>query len=279
MKNRLLIIDGHNLLFQMYFGMPNKIYGKYPFSIHGVIGFIGGLRKIIKAIEPTHLMVIFDGETANFKTEVNPEYKNNRVNYQDVIDDENPFANLPLIQNVLRALNIVSFETINEEADDVIANHALNFNGDIYISSSDSDFLQLVNEHTFVYMYRGLRSVLYDEKKVYERFGVYPKMMAEYKAIVGDTTDNIKGIKGIGKVTAGKLLNHYGSIENIYDHLEELLPRIKLMLQDNRSQINANLSIIKLSKKNITSDYQTMVFNNQILNKTTQQILKELDIL
>lgn len=279
MKNRLLIIDGHNLLFQMYFGMPNKIYGKYPFSIHGVIGFIGGLRKIIKAIEPTHLMVIFDGETANFKTEVNPEYKNNRVNYQDVIDDENPFANLPLIQNVLRALNIVSFETINEEADDVIANHALNFNGDIYISSSDSDFLQLVNEHTFVYMYRGLRSVLYDEKKVYERFGVYPKMMAEYKAIVGDTTDNIKGIKGIGKVTAGKLLNHYGSIENIYDHLEELLPRIKLMLQDNCSQINANLSIIKLSKKNITSDYQTMVINNQILNKTTQQILKELDIL
>lgn len=279
MSDRLLIIDGHNLLFQMYFGMPNKIYGKPTFSIHGVIGFIGGLRKIIKAITPTHLVVIFDGETSNFKTEVNPEYKKNRVNFQEVIDDENPFANLPLIQETLEALNIVSFETVNEEADDVIANYALNFSGDIYISSSDTDFLQLVNEHTFVYMYRGLRSVLYDIDKVQERFNVKPSMMAEYKAIVGDVSDNIQGIKGIGKITGSKLLNTYGSIENIYQHLEELLPRIKVMFQENKERIINNLAIIKLSNKRIISDYQQLLFNNRIIDLTTQLILKELNIL
>ena len=100
-EEKLLIVDGHNLLFQMFFGMPNRIVNKDGKAIQGVIGFVGALNKIIKQVEPTHMVVLFDGEHENSRTELLPEYKGNREDYSLVEEEENPFSQLP---DVYRAL-------------------------------------------------------------------------------------------------------------------------------------------------------------------------------
>ena len=92
--NRLLIVDGHNLLFQMFFGMPARIVNEQGKAIQGTLGFVGALLKIIRMVEPTHITVLFDGEHDNGRSSLNPDYKANRIDYSEISEEENPFSQL-----------------------------------------------------------------------------------------------------------------------------------------------------------------------------------------
>ena len=153
--SKLLIIDGHNLLFQMFFGMPSRIVGKSGGTVHGILGFTAALLKIVRQISPTHLLVVFDGEVSNPRKSLDEEYKANRPDYSTVPDEENPFTQLDGIFSVLNHLGVRYIETVDCEADDVITAYTAAFDGDVVISSYDSDFFQLISNRVRVFRYKG----------------------------------------------------------------------------------------------------------------------------
>ena len=141
--NRLLIVDGSNLLFQMFFGMPARIVNEQGKAIQGTLGFVGALLKIIRRTEPTHIVILFDGEHENERSALDSDYKANRVDYSETPEEETPFSQLPDVYAALDYLGIKHTETIACETDDLIAGYALTYGkeNEIVISSFDSDFL------------------------------------------------------------------------------------------------------------------------------------------
>jgi DNA polymerase I len=205
--NRLLLIDGHNLLFKAFFGIPEKINAEGK-SIHGVIGFIGMTVKIIRRIGPTHVLVVFDPEETPSRTESYPEYKSNRKDYSLVPERENPFTQLAGIKKALETVRIKYCEQPGFEADDLIASYASPPDYQAVIVSSDTDFFQLVNETTGVYHYHGKNSTWYNAAELTKKYGFPPSRYLEYKALVGDKSDTIQGVRGIGPKTALKVMKN-----------------------------------------------------------------------
>ena len=152
-EEKLLIVDGHNLLFQMFYGMPNKIYNEDNVPIHGVIGFIGALLKIIKINNPNYIVILFDKEQELDRKKINENYKDNRIDYSIISDDDNPFFCLKYIYKVLDLLEIKYTEVDIVEADDMIASYTFSYMDryDIIISSQDSDFYSLINDSVNVF--------------------------------------------------------------------------------------------------------------------------------
>lgn len=247
--NKLLIVDGHNLLFQMFFGMPARIVNKDGKAIQGTLGFVGALLKIIKRVKPTHTVVLFDGERHNPRTDLDENYKANRVDYDAVPDDENPFTQLLDINNALDFLGIKHCETTVCETDDVIAAYALKYGKDneIVISSFDSDFFQLITENVKILRYRGDNTQIYDTEFFFNKFGILPEFYADYKSLTGDTADNIKGADKIGPKTAAALVNQFGNLENIIKNAEKITkPSIRESVLRNKERIKLNYKLIKL---------------------------------
>ena len=140
---KLLLIDGSNLLFQMFFGMPARIVNHRGKPIQGTLGFVGALLKIIRMIQPSHVAVLFDGECGSPRRELDEAYKANRPDWEE--ETVTPFDQLPDIYDALDALGIAHRETESCEADDWIAGYALTWEGETVISSFDSDFFQLIS--------------------------------------------------------------------------------------------------------------------------------------
>lgn len=247
---RLLIVDGHNLLFQMFFGMPSKIIGAKGQAIQGVIGFVGAVNRLMDTYHPTHLCVMFDGERENPRKDILEEYKANRIDYSEVPEEENPFSQLPLVYEALDYMSIKHTETTVCETDDVIAAYAVKYGkeSEVLISSFDSDYFQLINDKVKVVRYRGAASILCDEKYIKEKYGVSPSRYLDYKCLVGDTSDNIPGIRGIGPKTAARLINTFGGLESIMERSKEIeSEKIRLAIEDGVDILKRNLALISLS--------------------------------
>lgn len=246
---RLLLIDGHNLLFQMFYGMPNKIPSKDGRDIRGVVGFIGGVLKLIKLTSATHTAVIFDSQTHNPRCELLEEYKANRPDFSLVPDEENPFSILSDVYSALDVMKILHTEAFECECDDVIASYAHIYGKEreIYISSYDSDFFQLINDNVKVIRYRGDCSVVCDEDYVMRKFATHPALYADAKALFGDSADNIRGIQGVGPKTAAKIVNSLGHVEDILSSTDKIEnPKIRKGIEENTEIIKRNISLIRL---------------------------------
>ncbi len=250
MEKTLLLVDGSNLLFQMFFGMPTRIVNKEGKPIHGTLGFVGALLKIIRMVHPTHVVVIFDGEHENNRVLIDENYKSNRPDYSKMSDDETPFSQLPDIYSALDILGVKYAETSVCEADDVIAAYTFKYSADfgIIVSSFDSDFFQLISKKVNVLRYRGDKTVICDEKYITDKFGVLPCQYADFKALVGDTSDNIRGADKIGVKTASKLLNEFGTIQSIIDNCDKIrMPSIRASIEASVDRLINNQQLIKLS--------------------------------
>ena len=247
--NRLLIVDGHNLLFQMFFGMPSRIIGQRGQAIQGLIGFVGAVNRLADTYQPTHLLVMFDGEKHNPRKDVLEEYKSNRIDYSEVPEEENPFSQFPLVYEALDYMGIKHTETTVCETDDVIAAYAVKYgdNAEVLISSFDSDYFQLINDKVKVVRYRGAASVLCDEEYIKQKYGVLPSRYLDYKCLVGDTSDNIPGIRGVGPKTAAKLVNAFGGLDSIIERSEEIeSEKIRLAIEDGVDILKRNMALISL---------------------------------
>lgn len=248
--NRLLLVDGHNLLFQMFFGMPARIINEQGKAIQGTLGFVGALLKIIRRVNPTHIAVIFDSQHKNDRSAINSDYKANRVDYSKIPEEKNPFSQLGDIYNALDYLHISHTETTDCETDDLIAGYALTYGqeNEIIISSFDSDFFQLITNNISVLRYRGEKTLICTPDYIAEKYGIAPSQYADFKSLTGDTADNIKGTDKIGMKTAALLINEFGSLENIIANADTVKkPSIRESVIRNTNRLRTNYKIIKLS--------------------------------
>ena len=246
---KLLIVDESNLLFQMFYGMPARITNREGRAIQGTLGFVGALLKIIRMTRPTHLAVLFDGECANARTELDGDYKGNRPDYSQIEEEDTPFSQLPDVYAALDYLGICHRETDCCEADDWIAGYARRYGGelDVVIASQDSDFFQLVTERGHILRYRGERSVLCTPAYIQEKLGIAPGQYAAYKSLTGDTADNIRGADKIGPKTAAALMAQFGSLEEMIARADEIRkPSIRESVIRNQERIRLNHLLIRL---------------------------------
>lgn len=244
---KLLLVDGSNLLFQMFYGMPSRIINKEGKPIQGILGFIGALKKIIAETSPTHICVLFDGEHENPRNTLYEEYKSNRIDYSTMPLEDTPFSQLPDIYKALEYLKI-SFKEIQDfETDDYIATYTKTYQTqmEIVIASWDSDYFSLINDKVQIYRYRGKRSYICDIEYLKDKLHISPDKYVFYKSLVGDSADNIKGVHKIGPVTAIKIVNSYSSIEELYDKLDTC--RYQNLLKDAKEKLLLNEQLISFN--------------------------------
>ena len=247
--NRILIVDGNNLLFQMFFGMPARIANAQGVGIWGVLGFTGALLKMLRRIQPTHVAVLFDGEHENARAAEDEAYKANRISYADVPAEENPFSQLGYVCRALDFLRIAHAETTDCEADDWIAGYARRYGvrDSVILSSFDSDFFQLIGPNVTVLRYRGEKTVLCDEAFLQQKYGVSPDRYADFKALTGDAADNIRGADKVGPKTAAALLQQFGSLEGVLQNAERIArPSVRHAISAEPERLRRNYRLIHL---------------------------------
>lgn len=246
-KKRLIIIDGHSLLYRAFHALP-PLSNSQGQMTNAVYGFLLILFKATKDLQANYIVACFDTKKPTFRHEQFEEYKAHRAPMPDGI-----VSQMPIMKEVLTALNIPIFEKEGFEADDIIATIAkgVKENAKVYILSGDLDNLQLVDENIKLYtLGKGIKdTVVYDAKRVVDRFGVTPLQMNDFKALTGDNSDNVPGVPGIGKTTAADLIQRFGSIKNLYSELSTdtavLKPKIKEALKANKESAFLSLELVK----------------------------------
>lgn len=249
---KLLIVDGLNLHFQMFFGMPSRIINANGKAIQGTLGFVGAFIKIMKMAKPSHVVVLFDGEHPNDRAELLTEYKANRIDYSTVPEEESPFSQLQDVYDALTFMNIKYTEVAELETDDVIASYTHTYKNirQIVISSFDSDFFQLISENVRVLRYRGDKTVICDIEYIQNRYGISPCQYADFKSLTGDNSDNIKGANKVGPKTASTLINQFGSLKEIINNADIIQkPSIRESIIRNTERLQNNYNLIKLEDR------------------------------
>ena len=273
---RLLLVDGSNLLFQMFFGMPARIVNEQGKAIQGTLGFVGALLKIIRVTNPTHIAVLFDGEHENNRSALDPEYKANRIDYSEVSEEENPFSQLPDVYAALDYVQIKHAETTTCETDDWIAAYTLTYGyeNEIVISSFDSDFFQLITDKVSVLRYRGDKTVICTPDYISEKFGIKPAQYADFKSLIGDVSDNIKGADKVGPKTAASLLNEFGDLKGILENTEKIKKAsIKESISRNAKRLRTNYNMIKLDNT-VSLPFTFSELAYEYSGITTNEVLK-----
>lgn len=229
---KLLIFDGNALIHRSFHALPVTMKTTKGEVVNAVYGFTSFLLRAIKELKPDMVAVAFDMKGGTFRHDTYKEYKATRVKAAPEL-----YAQIPRAREVAEALEIPVFQIAGCEADDVIGTITKKMNGEAeqIIVTGDMDTLQLINDHTKVYtMSRGLTdSLTYDREQVRQRYGLEVEQIIEYKALRGDPSDNIPGVKGIGEKTAVELLQEFKTVKNLYKNIksEKIKPRIKELLE------------------------------------------------
>lgn len=249
MRERLLLIDGHNLLFRMFYGMPDNFYSPEGVKYNALYGFVCAIDKVLRMVQPTHVFVSFDSPDCGDRRELDEAYKANRPDYSEMAPEECPFTQLPAIYAALTRMNIPFAEIHGCEADDVLASYAMQCAADydIVIMSTDRDYWQLVSERVSILNYHGFDSTLVTPPTVRQKYGVEPAQFADWKCLVGDKSDNIVGVPGVGPKNAAALLAKFGSLAYLMEHIEEIeRPAIRRAVGEARERLLLNRRLILL---------------------------------
>ncbi|ENY69342.1 DNA polymerase I: 5'-3' exonuclease domain protein [Metamycoplasma auris 15026] len=221
MNNKLLIIDGTYLAYRSYFALNKSnimLTDENGFSTNEVVLFFKSLFNLINEHRPTHLFVAFDAKEKTFRHQMYDMYKANRSKMEPSF-----YFQLDLIKQILSSLKIRNIEKNGYEADDIIAKLCFEYkNINKLIFSADQDLNQLIDEKTSIIKKNKDEYFILDNANFKTSYGIEPYQVVDYKAIIGDSSDNFSGIKGIGPKTASKLLNEYQNLENIYANLEDI---------------------------------------------------------
>lgn len=224
--NTIILIDGHNLLFRMFYGMTEPVIGTDGKSVHAALGFIGAVCNIINQLHPTHMVVLFDSQDCGERRQLDPEYKANRPDYSAMSEEECPFTQLPYIYRALDTMGIAYSEVHGWEADDVIASYALTYTGEpdmmLGIVSTDKDYYQLISENVWIVQYSGRGIQYVNPDVIMSKYSIPPTLFADFKCLIGDKSDNIPGAAGIGPKYAAELLNQFGSLDGIIENRSQI---------------------------------------------------------
>jgi len=245
---RLYLIDGNSLLYRSYYAI-RQLSNSRGFPTNAIFGFITALRKIIDQEKPDFLGVVFDVKGPTVRHEAYKDYKAHRKPMPDDL-----VVQVPVLKNVLHALNIPTAEFEKYEADDVLATLARQAAGKhirSVIVTTDKDLLQIVDASTSVY--NPAKETVIDEAGVKDVFGVGPDQVVDVLSLWGDPTDNVPGVPGVGEKTAKSLIQEFGSLDNLLKNLERIKnPRIK-------EKIGQNLELLDLSRRLVTVERNVAV--------------------
>ncbi len=247
---KFMIVDGNAIIHRAYHAIPH-LSNKAGEPTNAIYGFALILLGALKDIKPTHVAVAFDLGKPTFRHDQYKDYKATRVKTADDL-----LVQIPRCKEMAAALGIPVFEKSGFEADDVIGTLATtiqkeekgNGNYEILIVTGDLDFLQLVNEHVKVYrLQQGITSItIYDPKGVRDRYGIEPAQILDFKAIKGDSSDNIKGVKGIGEIGALNLIKEFGSIKGIYENLDKLKEKTRKLFEEQKADLEVAREISRI---------------------------------
>ena len=239
--DKLIVIDGNSIAYRAFFALP-LLSNSSGLHTNAVYGFTTMLLKLIEEEKPTHFLVAFDAGKATFRHEGYSEYKGGREKTPSELSEQ-----FPLLKDLLKAFSISQYELPGYEADDIIG--TLTRIGDeqkkkVVVVSGDKDMLQLASEHVTIALTRkGISEVeRYGPEEIREKYGLTPNQIIDLKGLMGDTSDNIPGIPGVGEKTALKMLHQYGTVEEVLAHAEELGGKMK-------EKVNEHAESARMSKK------------------------------
>lgn len=232
---KILLIDGSSLIFRAFYAIKN-LTTKDGVFVNGVYGFLNMYYKALELTNPTHVFVAFDKGSKTFRHTEYSDYKGTR----DKAPNEITYQ-FGILKDLLSSMNVNYLELDEYEADDIlgtIAKLAQKEGFEVDIFTGDRDYLQLVDDNIFVYLTKkGISEIkLMDNNAIYEDFGISPKQLIEVKALQGDSSDNIPGVKGVGEKTALKLIQEYGNLENLYENLGKLKGKLKENLENEKDK-------------------------------------------
>lgn len=246
MTKKIILVDANSLIHRAFHALP-------PFRspqgelVNAVYGFYSILLNIITRIKPDYAAISFDVAKKTFRHKVFDGYKAKRVKAPDELYEQ--FAR---IREILGILDFPIFEKEGFEADDVLATMSTLLKDkediEVYIITSDKDAFQLVNEKTFVVSPRkgGNDNLIYTNEEVKKKLGVRPDQVIDYKALTGDPSDNIAGVPGVGDKGAQTLLNKYETLDEIYEHLDEITGALHKKLSENKEAAYFSQKLVKL---------------------------------
>ncbi|MCG8333693.1 MAG: DNA polymerase I, partial [Proteobacteria bacterium] len=238
MKKQLLLIDGSSYIFRAFYGVRATLKNREGLPTNAVFGFKNMLLQLLKTENPTHCAMIFDKAGPTFRNEIYSEYKSNR----DAAPEDLKVQFEPIFE-FSRLLNLPVIQMDGFEADDVIGSLAKKLASEIKVTiiSGDKDLTQLVTED--VHMVDTMNDRTFTPDEVKSKFGVPPEMIAEYLALIGDTSDNIPGAAGIGPKSAVKLFQNFGNLEGIYNNIEKLKGKQKENLINSKDNVDLSLRL------------------------------------
>lgn len=266
-KKKLVVIDGFNFLFRAYYAV-RALTRSDGMPTNALYGFTQMLLKVIEELEPDYLTVAID-VPRTFRHDLYKEYKANRKEI-----DEEMKLQIPMLEPMINAFGISSLKVECFEADDIIATLAHNYHEEmeVIIVSSDKDLMQLVNEN--VSMFDTMKDLRIHTEQVFDKFSVTPDKVIEVQSLIGDASDNIPGVKSVGPKTAAKLIEQFGTLENLYDNIDQV-EREKL-----RQSLIEHKDNAFLSKTLVTLSHDVIIpldLNDMIYAPNTKSAVAFLD--
>ena len=273
MKKRAILIDGNNLLFRSYYATAyngNLMKNSKGFPTNALFGFINMINKIINEENPEYIMVAFD-KGHNFRQDMYDNYKDGRIETPQDLKVQFKEA-----KEICTLLGIKYIECDNYEADDIIGTFARmadedkNYNATII--SSDKDLLQLISDEVNVKLLKQKDYIMMDENKFMETYGIKPIRMIDLKSLMGDASDNIPGVKGIGEKTALSLLQKYETLDGVYNHLDDIGGKTKEKLENDKENAYFSYKLATIFK---TIDFEYTFESIKYLGPDTEHLIEK----
>lgn len=280
MSEKIVLIDGHSIINRAFYGVPD-LTNKEGLHTNGIFGFINILLKILEEEKPDYVTVAFDVKQPTFRHKMYTEYKGTRKGMPQELHEQ-----VPVLKELLTAMGIKIMELPGYEADDLlgtVAKRSEEKNMEVLVVSGDRDLLQIVTDHIRVCIPKTKRGTTeyenYYTKDVQEKYGLMPLQIIELKALMGDSSDNIPGVPGIGEKTATAILQQYENVENAHAHVEEIKPKRA------RENLEAHYDMAVMSKKLATIeinapyeyDWESARTGN-VYTKEAYEICKKLEL-
>ena len=245
-EKRLVVIDGNHLIHRAYHAIQAPLKTSAGEQTNAIFGFASMLLNIIELERPDYLAMTFDEKAPTFRHEAHEGYKATRAKAPDEL-----YAQIPRIKEMIDSFKIPVYSKEGFEADDMmgtLAHKAIKDGLSVYIVTGDRDLLQLVDPTIHVvFPHKGYREpTVYDAKAVFEKFGVHPDQIVDYKALVGDASDNIDGVQGIGPKGASELLTQYKTLDGIYEHLGDVSEGVRKKLTEGKEAAYFAQSLSKI---------------------------------
>lgn len=244
MQEEVYLVDGSAYIYRAYHAIT-PLSNSAGLPTHAVLGFVNIIQRIIREKKPRYLMVAFDSRGPVFRHEIYEQYKANRPPMPEDLS-----VQIPYIRKVVQALNIPNLAIDGVEADDIIATAAVRLKKQgrkVIIVSGDKDLLQLVDEQ--VTMWEPMNNKMMDAQAIIDKYNVGPEVLLDCFALMGDSSDNVPGVPGIGPKSAEKLINQFGSLDGVYEHLDEMKKsKMKERLMENKESAYLSKRLIALKE-------------------------------